>query len=75
MKTTQKTAAKIDLFSLIITIFGGVVGLGIFFKNMNVFYLNGNNPYGTIISWIVITFIIFCIVLSFGQIVSFKTNI
>ncbi|MBQ7749104.1 hypothetical protein IJR75_00585 [bacterium] len=50
MKTTQKTAAKIGLFSSIITIFGGVVGLGIFFKNTSVFNLNQHNPYGTIIS-------------------------
>ena len=74
MKTTQKKA-KIGLFSLIITIFGGVVGLGIFFKNTNVFNLNGHNPYGTIISWIVTTIILFCIALSFGQIVSCKTNV
>lgn len=74
MKATQKTAAKIGLFSSIITIFGGVVGLGIFFKNTSVFNLNQHNPYGTIISWIVTTFIVFCIALSFGQIVSCKTN-
>lgn len=74
MKATQKTAAKIGLFSSIITIFGGVVGLGIFFKNTSVFSLNKHNPYGTIISWFITTFIVFCIALSFGQIVSCKTT-
>lgn len=70
----KKTAAKVGLSSAILTIFSGVIGIGIFFKNDSVFKNNDFNAISTIITWIISIFFVLCIALSFSQIVSCKTN-
>ena len=74
MNVKKKTAAKVGLGSAILTIFSGVIGIGIFFKNDSVFKNNSFNATATLITWIISIFFVLCIALSFGQIVSCKTN-
>lgn len=74
MSVKKKTAAKVGLGSAILTIFSGVIGIGIFFKNDSVFKNNGFNAIGTLITWIISIFFVLCIALSFGQIASCKTS-
>lgn len=70
----KQTAAKVGLGSAILTIFSGVIGIGIFFKNDSVFKNNDFNAIATLITWIISIFFVLCIALSFSQIVSCKTN-
>ena len=74
MNVKKKTAAKVGLGSAILTIFSGVIGIGIFFKNDSVFKNNDFNAIATLITWIISIFFVLCIALSFSQIVSCKTN-
>ena len=74
MNVKKEAAAKVGLGSAIITIFSGVIGIGIFFKNDSVFKNNDFNALATLITWIISIFFVLCIALSFGQIVSCKTN-
>ena len=70
MNVKKETAAKVGLGSAI----SGVIGIGIFFKNDSVFKNNDFNALATLITWIISIFFVLCIALSFGQIVSCKTN-
>ena len=74
MNVKKKTAAKVGLGTAILTIFSGVIGIGIFFKNDSVFKNNDFNAIATLIAWIISIFFVLCTALSFGQIVSCKTS-
>ncbi|MBQ7749100.1 hypothetical protein IJR75_00565 [bacterium] len=50
MNVKKETAAKVGLGSAIITIFSGVIGIGIFFKNDSVFKNNDFNAVATLIT-------------------------
>ena len=53
MKVSKQKAAKMGLMAAIMTIFGNVVGIGIFFKNNGVFNKNNFNAYGVLLSWFI----------------------
>jgi len=67
MKIKQQTANKIGLFSSIMIIFGAVVGIGIFFKNVGVFKANNNNWLGVLLSWIFAIVMALCMAISFAE--------
>ncbi|MCQ3914686.1 MAG: hypothetical protein MJ201_02710 [Mycoplasmoidaceae bacterium] len=49
-KIKQETAGKIGLFTAVMMIFGTLVGIGIFFKNLPVFNNNHGSPIGILLS-------------------------
>lgn len=49
-------------------IIGSVIGIGIFFKNTSVFKINGYNPTGVIISWILASVIAILTAFSFAEV-------
>jgi len=44
VKMSNQTAGKIGLFGAMSVIIGGIIGIGIFFKNGGVFSNNNGNP-------------------------------
>lgn len=68
VKIKDKTTEKIGLFSAVMIIFGAMIGIGIFLKNGSVFKNNNGNPYGILISWIIVILIAICTAYSFGEI-------
>jgi hypothetical protein len=50
IKVSQKTAGKIGLFGAMSVIIGGIIGIGIFFKNNGVFGNNHGNATGILLS-------------------------
>ena len=68
VKMKAKTTEKIGLFSAVMIIFGAMIGIGIFLKNGSVFKNNNGNPYGILISWIIVILIAICTAYSFGEI-------
>jgi len=75
MKVKQQTANKIGLFSSIMVIFGAVVGIGIFFKNVGVFKANNNNWLGVLLSWVFAIVMAMCMAISFAEAGSCKLKI
>jgi len=67
MKVKQQTANKIGLFSSIMVIFGAVVGIGIFFKNVGVFKANNYNWIGVLLSWVIAIVMSLCMAVSFAE--------
>lgn len=74
MKVTKQKAAKLGLMAAIMVIFGNVVGIGIFFKNVGVFKKNDFNPYGVLFAWIASIILVLFIALSFAEICSGKSK-
>lgn len=66
-KVKQSTANKIGLFSAVMVIFGAIVGVGIFFKNISVFEANNNNWLGVLLSWIITIVMAMCMAISFAE--------
>jgi hypothetical protein len=50
IKVSKSTAGKIGLFGAMSVIIGGVIGIGIFFKNNGVFNNNNGNAIGVLVS-------------------------
>jgi hypothetical protein len=50
IKVSKSTAGKIGLFGAMSVIIGGVIGIGIFFKNNGIFKNNNGNATGVLIS-------------------------
>jgi hypothetical protein len=50
IKVSKSTAGKIGLFGAMSVIIGGVIGIGIFFKNNGIFTNNNGNATGIILS-------------------------
>lgn len=71
---SSKTAASIGLFGAMSIIIGSTVGVGIFFKNGNVFKNNDGNAIGILLSWILAFLIALAVAYSFGEIVTCKTK-
>lgn len=71
---SRKTAASIGLFGAVSIIIGSTVGVGIFFKNGNIFRNNNGNPWGVLFSWIIAFVVALAIAYSFGEIVTCKTK-
>jgi amino acid transporter len=72
IKMSNKTAGKIGLFGAMSVIIGGIIGIGIFFKNNNIFHNNNNNATGILLSWIITVLIALATAYSYGEIVSAK---
>jgi len=66
-KVKQSTANKIGLFSAIMIIFGAIVGVGIFFKNVSVFKANNNNWLGVLLSWVITIVMAMAMAISFAE--------
>jgi hypothetical protein len=47
---SKKTAGNIGLFGAISVIVGAIIGIGIFFKNGNIFVNNNGNSIGILLS-------------------------
>ncbi len=70
-----ETAGKIGLFGAIGVIIGAIIGIGIFFKNNSVFKSNNGNPYGVLLSWIIVLVITLATAYSYGEITRAKTKV
>lgn len=64
----QSTARKIGLFSAISLLIGSIIGIGIFFKNGNIFTTNDNNAIGILVAWILSGIISLCAAFSFAEV-------
>lgn len=64
----QRTARKIGLFSAISLLIGSIIGIGIFFKNGNIFTTNDNNAIGILVAWILSGIISLCAAFSFAEV-------
>jgi amino acid transporter len=72
IKVSKSTAGKIGLFGAMAVIIGGVIGIGIFFKNNGVFKNNNGNATGILLSWGIAIIIGIATAYSYGEIVSAK---
>lgn len=70
----RSKSRKIGLFASISMLIGTIVGIGIFFKNGNVFETNDYNGIGILISWILAAIICLCTALSFAEVGSSVSN-
>ncbi len=68
------TSKKIGLFTSISLLIGSMVGVGIFFKNGNVFSANAYNAIGVIIAWIIASVISICSAFCFAEVGSSKQS-
>ena len=75
MEVSKKTTAKIGLFGAITIILGGMIGIGIFFKNGGIFAANNANTIGVLMSWIVASLIAFATAFSYTEIITCKTRV
>ncbi|MGL4951437.1 MAG: APC family permease [Mycoplasma sp.] len=74
MKTVSaETSKKIGLFSAISMLIGSIIGIGIFFKNGNVFAVNNFNGYAILTAWIISGLISVAAAFSFAEVGS-STN-
>lgn len=71
-KIKQETAGKIGLFTAVMMIFGTLVGIGIFFKNLPVFNNNHGSPIGILLSWVVAIIMVMSLALSFCEVCTCK---
>lgn len=71
---SNETAGKIGLLGAMSVIIGAIIGIGIFFKNKSVFNSNNGNPWGILVSWIVVLIIALCTAYSYGEITRAKTR-
>lgn len=71
---TTHTAKKIGLFSSICLLIGSMIGVGIFFKNGNVFQTNAYNAIGVIIAWIIASVVSICCAFCFAEVGSSKQS-
>ena len=69
-----ETAGKIGLFGAIAIIIGTVFGVGIFLKNNGVFKNNNGNPWGVLLSWLLVIIIAFGTAFSYGEITRVRTR-
>ena len=67
---SQKTAKKIGLIVAINMLIGSIIGVGIFFKNDNIFATNGSNPISILIAWVIAAVISLFTALSFAEVSS-----
>ena len=75
MKTIQRTTAKkIGLVSAISMLIGSTIGVGIFFKNGNVFVANDYNSIAIIIAWLISGIISICCAFSFAEVGTSKQS-
>ncbi len=74
MTVKQETVKKIGLISSISILIGSMIGVGIFFKNKNVFEINNDNSIAILIAWIVSGLISLCAAFSFAEIGSAKQS-
>ena len=73
-EVSTHTAKKIGLFSSICLLIGSMVGVGIFFKNGNVFQANAGNAIGVIIAWVIASVISICCAFCFAEVGSSKQS-
>ncbi len=73
-QVSTHTAKKIGLFSSICLLIGSMVGVGIFFKNGNVFQANAGNAIGVIIAWVIASVISICCAFCFAEVGSSKQS-
>ncbi len=73
-QVSTHTAKKIGLFTSISLLIGSMVGVGIFFKNGNVFSANGYNAIGVIIAWLIASVISICSAFCFAEVGSSKQS-
>ncbi len=73
-QVSEHTAKKIGLFTAINLLIGSMVGVGIFFKNGNVFSANGYNAIGVLIAWILASVISICTAFCFAEVGSSKQS-
>lgn len=74
MEVKQESAKKIGLISSISILIGSMIGVGIFFKNKNVFEINNDNSIAILIAWIISGLISLCAAFSFAEIGSAKQS-
>lgn len=67
-KIKKKTASKIGLWSAISMLIGSIIGIGIFFKNGNVFKINDFNSIAILVAWILSGIISLCAAFSFAEV-------
>lgn len=67
-KIKNKSASKIGLLSAISMLIGSIIGIGIFFKNGNVFKINDFNSISILVAWILSGIISLCAAFSFAEV-------
>lgn len=67
-QVNTKTAKKIGLFAAISMLIGSIVGVGIFFKNGNIFATNDYNAIGILVAWILSGIISLSAAFSFAEV-------
>lgn len=73
-KVERKVAKKIGLISAISMLIGSTIGVGIFFKNNNVFLTNDYNSIAILIAWIISGIISICTAFCFAEVGSAKQS-